>query len=165
MKKNKLNIFDEMDKIKSQIKDRVLSNQNLLKYIYYGNDDPLSEKDIEDLSLVVDKYVFFKPKMLDTLKEQKAYLTLTTSGSPDYSGERITNVTFTFNILTHLEIYDLADGSTRAWRICKELSDLFTDTNGSWIGNCEMEDFYEVAEVSNEYYCIILKFVMSDFTY
>ena len=37
MKKNKLNIFDEMDKIKSQIKDRVLSNQNLLKYIYYGN--------------------------------------------------------------------------------------------------------------------------------
>lgn len=165
MKKNKLNIFDEMDKIKSQIKDRVLSNQNLLKYIYYGNDDPLSEKDIEDLSLVVDKYVFFKPKMLDTLKEQKAYLTLTTSGSPDYSGERITNVTFTFNILTHLEIYDLADGSTRAWRICKELSDLFTDTNGSWIGKCEMEDFYEVAEVSNEYYCIILKFVMSDFTY
>lgn len=165
MKKNKLNIFDEMDKIKSQIKDRVLSNQNLLKYIYYGNDDPLSEKDIEDLSLVVDKYVFFKPKMLDTLKEQKAYLTLTTSGSPDYSGERITNVTFTFNILTHLEIYDLADGSTRAWRICKELSDLFTDTNGSWIGNCEMEDFYEVAEVSNEYYCIVLKFVMSDFTY
>lgn len=165
MKKNKLNIFDEMDKIKSQIKDRVLSNQNLLKYIYYGDDDPLSEKDIEDLSLVVDKYVFFKPKMLDTLKEQKAYLTLTTSGSPDYSGERITNVTFTFNILTHLEIYDLADGSTRAWRICKELSDLFTDTNGSWIGNCEMEDFYEVAEVSNEYYCIVLKFVMSDFTY
>ena len=165
MKKNKLNIFDEMDKIKSQIKDRVLSNQNLLKYIYYGNDDPLSEKDIEDLSLVVDKYVFFKPKMLDTLKEQKAYLTLTTSGSPDYSGERITNVTFTFNILTHLEIYDLADGSTRAWRICKELSDLFTDTNGPWIGNCEMEDFYEVAEVSNEYYCIVLKFVMSDFTY
>lgn len=165
MKKNKLNIFDEMDKIKSQIKDRVLSNQNLLKYIYYGDDDPLSEKDIEDLSLVVDKYVFFKPKMLDTLKEQKAYLTLTTSGSPDYSGERITNVTFTFNILTHLEIYDLADGSTRAWRICKELSDLFTDTNGSWIGNCEMEDFYEVAEVSNEYYCIVLKFIMSDFTY
>lgn len=165
MKKNKLNIFDEMDKIKSQIKDRVLSNQNLLKYIYYGDDDPLSEKDIEDLSLVVDKYVFFKPKMLDTLKEQKAYLTLTTSGSPDYSGERITNVTFTFNILTHLEIYDLADGSTRAWRICKELSDLFTNTNGSWIGNCEMEDFYEVAEVSNEYYCIALKFVMSDFTY
>lgn len=165
MKKNKLNIFDEIDKIKSQIKDRVLSNQNLLKYIYYGDDDPLSEKDIEDLSLVVDKYVFFKPKMLDTLKEQKAYLTLTTSGSPDYSGERITNVTFTFNILTHLEIYDLADGSTRAWRICKELSDLFTDTNGSWIGNCEMEDFYEVAEVSNEYYCIVLKFVMSDFTY
>lgn len=165
MKSEKKNVFDAMDTIKAEIKERVLSNQKLLKYIYYGTEDPLLEEDLEDLSQIVNRQIFFQPKMLDTLKEQKAYLTLTASGAPDYSGERITNVTFSFNILTHIEIYELADGSTRAWKICRELSDLFTDTKGSWMGNCEMEDFYEVAEVSNEYYCIVLKFVMSDFTY
>lgn len=163
--KEKPNVFEAMDEIKSQIKDRVLSNQNLLKYIYYGTEDPISEEDIEDLSLVVNKQIFFQPKTLDTIKEQIAFITLTTYGSPDYSGERITNVTFSFNIFTHIENYELADGSTRAWRVCSELSKLFTDTEGTWIGNCEMEDFYEVAEVPNEYYCIVLKFVMSDFSY
>lgn len=160
------NIFEAIDDIKIQIKDRVLSNQNILKYIYYGTEDPLSEKDIDDLSLVVNKQIFFQPKTLDTIKEQKAFLTLTVYGSPDYfTGERISNVTFSFNVFTHIENYELADGSTRAWKICSELSKTFTDTKGSWIGNCEMEDFYEVSEVPNEYYCIVVKFTMSDFSF
>ena len=166
MKDKRKNVFDFTDEIKSQIKDRVLSSQNLLKYIYYGTDDPLVEEDIDDLSLVVNKQIFFQPKTLDTIKEQNAFMTLTVYGSPDFiGGERISNITFSFNVFTHIENFELADGSTRAWKICSELSNLFTDTKGSWIGNCELEDFYEVAEVPNEYYCIVCKFVMSDFSF
>lgn len=156
-------VFESLDEIKTQIKDRVLSNQNILKLIHYGTGDPLSQDDILDLSMIVNKKIYFQPKTFETIKDQIAFMTLNVNGMPEFGGGQISKVDFSFMVFTHLENFELEDGSTRAWKVCSELNKLFTDTKGTWIGKVEMEGFYEVSEVPNNYYCVSIRFSVSEF--
>lgn len=113
--------------------------------------------------MIVNKKIYFQPKTFETIKDQIAFMTLNVNGMPEFGGGQISKVDFSFMVFTHLENFELEDGSTRAWKVCSELNKLFTDTKGTWIGKVEMEGFYEVSEVPNNYYCMSIRFSVSEF--
>lgn len=158
-----MNVFDSIDTVKSLIKDRILSNQELLKLVSVLTEDPLVAKDITDLSKIVNKSIFFSPKTLDTNKDQKVFVTMETSLLSNMDGNRLIDVYFTFNIYCHIDLLELCDSRTRPWMICSCLSNMFTNSWGSWMGKMELEDGYEIIEIPNSYYGIKIRFSLSDF--
>lgn len=157
------NIFNSIDTTKSILMDRVLQNQNLLKLISIYDEDPLSHSDINDLSKIVDKSIFFKPKTLETQKDQMAFMCMGLSLLPNLDGNRVIDVFFTFTVYCHVDILDLCDGTSRAFKICAELNEMLTNTWGSWMGKIELEDGYEITEIPNSYYGINVRFSITDF--
>lgn len=157
------NIFDEVDNIKLRAEKEILSNQKLLKLLSIGHDNPLSKPDITSVSSLIDKYIFFKPKVFnDTVTQVQSFLLtdiIITSikGSKDFG-----DIKLIFRVIVHNELFELYDGKTRAYQIAKELTTSFNGEYGTWMGKCKLDSCYPM-EVPSSYQGIQLVFTMTDF--
>lgn len=151
------NIFDRLDDMRMEVQDRILVNQDLLKYLKYTSDDPLNNPDltIDEAWDIVggngkEGYIYFQPRVTDTIQGDKSILTMIMTTRKSNNGlQSYATVTITFVILVHYNNFELIDGRSRMNRICKCLDDVFDNTSGSWIGDMKCTDFGDITAPSN----------------
>lgn len=170
-----MNIFTRLNKFRTVIQDRILTNQDILKLLKYTADDALFKPDLsidEAWNLVGDKkvnpdtkeetggYIFFQPRATDTIQDDKSILIMSMSGQKNRSN--YADVYLTFIVLVDYSNKELIDGSYRLYTICEKIADMFGSTDGSWMGKMEFKDFRNITVPTN-YDAMGVTFLMSDF--
>lgn len=171
-----MNIFTRLNKFRTEIQDRILTNQDILKLLKYTAEDALYKPDIsidDAWNMVGDKkinpdtkeeisggYVFFQPRTTDTIQDNKSILIMSMTGRANKNN--FADVYLTFRVLVDYSNKELVDGSYRLFTICEKLTDMFSNTSGSWIGDMTFKDFGNITVPSN-YDSMGVTFVISDF--
>ena len=163
MNANKENVFDCINKFEDHIKDVVLSNQNLLKLIALPNDNPYDEPDIDNVSALVDDYIYFKPVAFEnTVEDQKCFLLLNMTCIPIYNKSNYITLSVEFYIIVHNKLIKLEDGSNRMYKICSEIQNSLNEATGDWLGEIKFSDFRN-SIVPTVYYGSTLKYKLTQF--
>jgi hypothetical protein len=97
--------FDTINKLYLPLKDMFRSNQNLLKYIAYDSDDPLSEPDIEDIEGLFDTRIWFRPKATSTITNMETDVIVTFLVKPTNSSILYGDTYLQFDIISHNKLF------------------------------------------------------------
>lgn len=156
-------IFKKINDLKSIIKERLLSNQNLLKMIVYNEGNPFDLPDIDDPQSLLNNYIYLNPVVWDsTIQEVRTFLLTNFRVAPNRVNTAFADVYLYFYVISHNDIYSLENGDTRVISICDELMKSFDSSYGNWVGKCCMNGFQEITS-RKDYYAIELQFKFSDF--
>mgnify|MGYP001019742212 CR=1 FL=1 len=120
--------YSNLETLTNRMAGMLLSNQDFVKYLYYTNDDPLSQPDISNpLSILGDKFVL-QPKPSGYTTEQGVIVEMFLSGdNPNRgNGGMITEYVITFNILVHLDTWSIRNG-IRPYRLLNIIDETFND--------------------------------------
>lgn len=157
------NIFDEADNVRERVKREILGNQELLKLVSINHDNPLSKPNIIGASSLVDKYIYFTPRVYDTtiMGVQNFLLTDIVIASVRNS-IKFADIKLIFRIIVHNSLFELEDGKSRANQIASRLMSCFASKTGTWMGKCEFLSGNSI-EVPSDYQGLQLVFSMTDF--
>ena len=106
-----------IDRYLNYLKNTVLSNQNLCKYLYYNDKNPLSQPDIVDTnaSLYLDKRnqkLFVTPFTFDVTDQTKTTLTIMIDNFRiDNKSNYYEDINVYFIIACNVRLWELDDGS------------------------------------------------------
>lgn len=145
------NLFKELNKLKEEVADKLLSNQNILKLLRYDSDNPLGEPDIDNPQELLDSYIYLKPRAYDTQWSTRSVLITRIVAKRVRGSKTYADIALVFTIVVHNQICLLEDGRDRMFCICDELHKSFHDEASFGIGKIEFEDFREV-NGSSDYY-------------
>lgn len=112
-----------LDKYLSDLRDKVLSNQKLCKYLYYDNRDPLSQPDITDTKEAIfsDKRrqrLFVTPFTVDVTDQTKTTLTIMLDNfSIDPKNNYYEDLSVYFVIACNVRLWELDDGDNGEIRL------------------------------------------------
>jgi hypothetical protein len=125
--------FNEIYRIKTEIKDMLFGDQNLLKLLYYNSALPLTELRIKNPYLLLNDCIFFKPKNYTALDQQKSmlFVNFRFSSKGDYSV--LGDVIIIFDLIVHNDLIEITvDSNTKDRQI--EILDKIDDfINGKFI--------------------------------
>lgn len=140
--------LDNIDKLWSDIGNQIASNQNILKLLYYNDEDALTKDDLylnqirdivgkgEDKKLQRIFKTPFNDDIVDELKsELRFYIPLL---QPD--NLYLAGVAFNFEIIVHNSLWELTEGRLRPVRILQELLQQFNNYDIKSIGNLTLKD-------------------------
>lgn len=105
-----------IDNYLNRIKDEILANQNLCKYLLLDYDNPLAESDITDTSILYtdkdNQRLFFVPFTLDSSDVQKTTLTVVVNNFDlDNNTKYYKTITLDFIIACHRLLWVLDDNT------------------------------------------------------
>lgn len=160
-------LFKNINKIKQRVKMELLSNQKVLKYIAYDDENPLSLPDIDDAQALINDRIYLNPIAWDkTIQEVKTFLLSNIRVATVRNSQQFADIYLYVYVISHNDIYDLEDGTTRVWNICDELMESFHNTFGKvgneGIGKCHFRSMQEIIS-RKDYYAVELQFVFTEF--
>lgn len=156
-------VFKRVNELKNTIKEHILSNQNILKYIVYNEDNPLDLPDIDDPQSLLNDYIYLNPIVWDsTIQNVRTFLLTNVRVAPNRKRNEFAEVYLYFYVISHNDIYELENGDTRVIAICDELMETFDSSYGNWIGECSFNSFQEITS-RKDYYAVELQFTFTDF--
>ena len=160
-------LFKNVNKLKERLKMELLSNQKILKYIAYDDENPLKQPDIDDAQSLIGDRIYLNPVLWDsTIEKVQTFLLSNIRIAPVRSSQQFVDIYLYVYVISHNDIYELADGSTRVWNICDELMEAFNGTFGrvgdEGIGRCEFRSMNEITS-RKDYYAVELQFVFTEF--
>lgn len=155
----KKNIFSYLDELKKELQDYILLDQDILKLISVDNGRPLEAEDIEDIYGLVDKNIFFRPKEVDTVLEQKCSLMVCLSGITQ--GKDMMGATIEFIVVCHYDLFNLDDGNTRVFQLLSKIHDHLGNARGSWMGELELYGFNDMINIKSGYYGFSARYKLS----
>lgn len=105
-----------IDTYLTDIRTKILANQNLCKYIYYNSRNPLAQPDIADTKAVLcddkrNRKIFFTPFSVDTTDETKTTLTVTVDRFKPDSSTYFEDMVIYFTIACNVRLWELNDGT------------------------------------------------------
>jgi hypothetical protein len=158
------NIKQSQNKLKNQVLDKILSNQSLLKFLYYSQANPLLEPDIDDVSNLLGQYIHCKPKILDTVEIQQSFLIIhftnyrLASNNTSFKESQII-----FDVICHENLIEnLSNGDNRIFTIIDYIDDLFNGSRGQFIGRAEYDSCRELY-INENYFGYRLCYNVYDF--
>lgn len=145
-------IFRSLNEFKVTVQDKLLLNENLIKLLHYNDGDPLSKPIVDNVQDLVEKNIFFYPRVFDeTMREEKSFITMSIHSRASRSSTYI-DVVLVFNVITHKSLRGLSSGENRIWRISEELNEMFNySKDDAFLGKCKLNDFNELTLASNYY--------------
>lgn len=138
--------------------NKILGNQNLCKYLYYDSDEPLSESDIADTSILSDKNntdrrIYTIPFNPDTHSSQRTTIHILIGESDSTNSTFYKNISIKFIILSYNELWELYDAGgaviLRPNAIIDELHTLFNREKSIGLGNTNFSSIKPI--YMNEY--------------
>ena len=112
---------------------KLLSNQNLLKLLYYTGNDPLSEPDLSDEIIkneIYEKLIKFVPRVGPKETAQALISLRVVSGVTDSNNNQFRNIHLSLEIFTPLTQWVIKDANLRPFAIIGEIQ---TTLNGKKI--------------------------------
>lgn len=155
-------VFDEINKLKHSVVDKILSNQKILKLLYYSSPNPLNEPDIDNPQELVNQCIYFTPRAYNTQWRTQSVLTMQMlihkiSNSADYC-----DIKLSFVVAVHKDAVTINDYDDRVIEICKELYGMFNDTKTCGIGKMKLGVMAEINSAA-DYNSIEAIFEVSSF--
>lgn len=131
--------FLSIEKDYSLIVNKIISNQRLLKLLFYNSSDALKRKDIEDKDIIkiLDENIKLVPQ-IQIGDEVKSYLVITFDDfSPNATNSEFRNNLLIFDIICHTDLWNLQDFQMRPYKIAGELDSMFEKKKLSGIGRTQ----------------------------
>lgn len=126
----------------------IINNQNILKYIYYLDDDPLSKPDVTEN--LIGKNVILTLFDENVLSEQAIKIFINPYKG-DLRTQPLSNLSFVIDIVIPNSKWILHGlGQLRAYRIADEIAQLIDQKNVAGIGECEITQF-KAFRINEEY--------------
>lgn len=151
--------FLSMDKDYGTITQWILKNDRLKKLLYYSTPDCLSKPNLTDdqsLSLF-GKNIKIVPK-LKIDGEELCYLFITfDSFTPNATNPQFRNNLIFFDIICHLDAWQLKDFELRPYRIAAEIDTMFNKKHLSGIGELEFSGCQQVI-LTDEFAGLVLAY-------
>jgi len=148
-----LSFFKDLNSKIIKIIEILESNQDLCKYLYYPNNDPLSEPNIDDTSILTMKNIFPLPKDTNAITDKISLINVYFQSSKPYrnnSGFR--EIYLCIDVMCHLDLW-LIDEGIRAYCICNKIDEIF---NNQHISDLSINNIYfensQVSYYSDYYY-------------
>lgn len=155
-------LFKGLNDLKYEVKDKMLSNQSLLKLLRYSSGSPLEEPDIDNPQSLLDDFIYLKPRAYDTQWSQRGVIMVTQTADRISGSKAFSDIYLVFTIAIHNEILILDDGSDRMYCICDELHKMFNNNPNFGIGKIEFDNFRET-KGATDYYTSNLVFSVTSF--
>jgi hypothetical protein len=123
----------DLNKNINDILTKIYANQNLCKLLYYDHDNPLSQTDIADTTVLytdtLNQRIIPKPFTPDITDERKSTLNIVLNNFKGENKQFYTTVSVDFVIMSHINLWDISDGSglvsIRPWLIMEEINKTF----------------------------------------
>jgi hypothetical protein len=164
-----LSKFSQLNQDINRVLDKLVSNQDLCKLLYYTNDSPLDESDIQDTSSLLYSLIFPYPISVETFKDD--------DGNP--IAKTIINILFddfelgktnnkfkssklVFIILCHTSLWRLSDSTLRPFCILDQIDQMFSDQRVLGIGKGEFNG-WRISWANDDY--VGYKFVVKNFEF
>ena len=137
--------FLSVEKDSAIIMDKILSNNNLKKLLYYNSRDALHKKDLteeESLSLI-NSHIKTVPKLyIDN--DIRCYIIITFSNfTMDVTNPEFRDNTITFHIICHYDQWQLEDFMLRPFRVAAELDKMLDKARLTGIGTLQFVGMYQ----------------------
>lgn len=140
----------DLSKDKVTVMERIVSNQNLCKAIYYSNSGFLDQPDIHDTSILVYENVYPFSKIPEISNDTKTYITMSFGRYRQIDGGYFKSGIIYINVLVHKNNMQTDYGYLRTDYIVSAIDSLVQGDRGIGIGKVE---FYEMNEfVANKDY-------------
>lgn len=131
--------FNELNEKIIKVLQLVQDNQDLCKYLYYPQKDPLQQSNISDTSILMMKNLFPLPKTPDSIIEKTSILNVYFPSSKPYrnnSGFR--ELFLNFDIMCHIDIW-MTEYGIRPYNICSYIDTMF---NNQYISDLSVNKIY-----------------------
>lgn len=142
----KVRQLQEMGENLQQIMKRLLSNQNLLKLLYYTDKDPLNKQDITDDQIkkeIFEKLVKIVPRV--NPKEREGAESIVSfrvvRGRKISSNSEFSNITISFEVFVPLTQWIIKDVSLRPFLIMSEIQKSLEGKTIEGLGRIEFGGF------------------------
>ena len=145
--------FSELNISINEIISRVLNNQDLCKYLYYNEPDPLSKTDISDTSTLLLNNIFPLPKEPDAETDKISLLNVYFySGKIGDLNKGFKCEYLVFDIICHLDIWMVKNG-IRPYYISNKIDEIFNNKHIPLLGiNKPIFDYWICKKYSNYFY-------------
>ena len=151
--------FLSMEKDMGIILNKILGNPRLLRLLYYTSKDALDKPDLNDDQILelLEKNIKIVPK-IKVDKEVINYLVVSFNNFIESRNPEFRDNVIEFDIICHLDNWQLKDFQLRPYKIAGELDQMFNNTKLTNIGRLEFLSAQEKV-LSSEYAAICLKYL------
>lgn len=151
--------FLSVEKDAALILDRIASNQNLQKLLYYNTKDALSRHALteEQFQSLIENNIKFVPKIkADQLVE--TYLLINFDGFKETYNPEFRDNIIEFDIICHIDQWMLRDFKLRPFRIAAELDSMLDKKHLTNMGKMEFISFDSKLVQNDEFAGMCLKY-------
>jgi hypothetical protein len=137
----------ELSEYKNTIIQRLVGNMNILKAVYYQNENFLEQPDVStDKVLYSNIFPYnFIPSTDEELRTMKTYITLSISDYKKAGGPQFKAGNIFINVFTHKNLFRTNYGVLRVDYIISEVDEIMNSKRGLGLGQLEfvgMKDSY-----------------------
>jgi len=119
--------FELLDVGINVVLDEIFNDQDLCKFLYYNQPNPLDQNTITDTTSLLLQNIFPMPKDPDAKEEKKSYLNIYFYNAKPFENNSGFKKTYLcFDIICHLDIWMINDG-LRPIKICSKIDRIFNN--------------------------------------
>ena len=151
--------FLSMEKDMGIILNKILGNPRILRLLYYTSKDALDKPDLNDdqIQELLQKNIKIIPK-IKVDKEVINYLVISFNNFIESSNPEFRDNVIEFDIICHLDNWQLKDFQLRPFKIAGELDQMFNNNKFTNVGRLEFLSAQERV-LSDEYAAVCLKYL------
>lgn len=151
--------FLSMEKDMGIILNKILGNPRILRLLYYTSKDALDKPDLNDdqIQELLQKNIKIIPK-IKVDKEVINYLVISFNNFIESSNPEFRDNVIEFDIICHLDNWQLKDFQLRPFKIAGELDQMFNNNKFTNVGRLEFLSAQEKV-LSDEYAAVCLKYL------
>lgn len=156
--------FVELNTNMNYVIQLLLENQNLLKLLYYNDNNPLSQPDIINPKSLLFNHIYPLPKIADVAENQKSIISVMFSNAHlNREGNiKLKDYKIIFYIMSHIDLWKVS-GGIRPLLISHELDNIFNEKSvKQFVGRILFGDWI-YKEFNNKYYGYYLTYDISNF--
>ena len=141
------------------ILNKILGNPRILRLLYYTSKDALDKPDLNDDQILelLEKNIKIVPK-IKVDKEVINYLVISFNNFIESSNPEFRDNVIEFDIICHLDNWQLKDFQLRPFKIAGELDQMFNNNKFTNVGRLEFLSAQEKV-LSDEYAAVCLKYL------
>lgn len=121
----------------NEILTKLLSNQNLCKYIYYPVSSPLTQPTITDTKKLLFTYISPIPILPSVTDTAKSFIIVTLDDFNLGKSFKVSKVVF--DIVCHVDLWKIDGGKLRPFRIMHEIDTLYNEQRIFGIGKLNFD--------------------------
>jgi hypothetical protein len=125
-----LSRFSELGTNIVEIIQRLLESEELLKLLYYEDDDPLSKPDVPNPNSLLFNNIYPLSKIPEAEEKQKSIISIIFTDAKLSKNQKFKDYKIYFDIMVHVDLWRIK-GSIRPYEIAQRIDDIFNELRGT----------------------------------